>query len=67
MFYCVGENYENDKASGKGETMEDAIRAWASTSGDGVFDEFERFNPDVLMGPRIEVAVVKEFAIVTNN
>ena len=63
MFYCVGENHDSSRAVGRGETMEQAIRNWASGSGDDVFDEFDRWNPDTFIGQPINVTVKKEFII----
>lgn len=56
MFYCIGESGSVANSFGKGETIEAAIRDWASSPDDlDIIEEFKCYQPSIINGELIDV------------
>ena len=49
MFFCIGENDMRASYTGSGESIEAAIKAWATSEDiEDIREEFEKYNPTVV-------------------
>ena len=57
MFFCIGENSNESYSIGEGETIENAISNWATSSdiwGD-IIEEFKRYDPIIIHGLKLDI------------
>ena len=57
MFSCIGENSSESYSIGEGETIENAISNWATSSdnwGD-IIKEFKWYNPTIIHGQKLNI------------
>ena len=57
MFLCIGVNNSETYSMGSGETIEEAISNWSTLSGNwgSIIEEFNRYDPVVVQGQKIDV------------
>ena len=69
MFFCIGENQVKSCSKGRGETVAQAIKAWAYAETWGeVIEEFNNYSPTVVEGTELGLEIeVPEPKITIHN
>ena len=58
MFFCIGENTRRMSYTGSGESVEAAIKDWAtSVDIEDIREEFEQYTPTVVNGTELNVEI----------
>ena len=57
MFFCIGENSSEPYSIGEGETIENAISNWSTSSGiwGDIIEEFKGYNPTIVQGLKLDI------------
>lgn len=58
MFFCIGENNMRVTYTGRGESVEAAIKDWATSADiEDIYEEFEKYTPTVVNGTELNVKI----------
>ena len=58
MFFCIGENDMRTSYTGSGESIEAAIKAWATSEDiEDIREELEKYTPTIVKGTELNVEI----------
>ena len=58
MFFCIGENTMRTSYTGSGESVEAAIKDWATSDDiEDIREEFDKYNPTVVNGTELNIEI----------